>query len=87
MYSYERKDYRSLKFKYRHYLIKRFVDYVESNKEFMLILFDAIEMLYLCWREVTPETLVKSYNGATVKLETETIITTMRLKVISFDCT
>ncbi|KAL2304996.1 hypothetical protein Nmel_006965 [Mimus melanotis] len=87
MYSYERKDYRSLKFKYRHYLIKRFVDYVESNKEFMLILFDAIEMLYLCWREVTPETIVKSYNGATVKLETETIITTMRLKVISFDCT
>ncbi|XP_023780579.1 tigger transposable element-derived protein 4 [Cyanistes caeruleus] len=63
---------RSLKVKYRHCLIKRFVDCVESNKEFMLTLHDAIEMLYLCWREVTPETIVKSYNGATFKLETET---------------
>ncbi|NXT68089.1 TIGD4 protein, partial [Chaetops frenatus] len=63
---------RSLKVKYRHCLIKRFVDCVESNKEFMLTLLDAIEMLYLCWREVTPETIVKSYNGATFKLETET---------------
>ncbi|KAI1238431.1 hypothetical protein IHE44_0013160, partial [Lamprotornis superbus] len=63
---------RSLKFKYRHCLTKRFVDCVESNKEFMLTLLDAIEMLYLCWREVAPETIVKSYNGATFKLETET---------------
>ncbi|NXR70149.1 TIGD4 protein, partial [Rhadina sibilatrix] len=63
---------RSLKVKYRHCLIKRFVDCVESNKEFMLTLLDAMEMLYLCWREVTPETIVKSYNGATFKLETET---------------
>ncbi|NXH90175.1 TIGD4 protein, partial [Edolisoma coerulescens] len=63
---------RSLKVKYRHCLIKRFVDCVESNKEFMLTLLDAIEMLSLCWREVTPETIVKSYNGATFKLETET---------------
>ncbi|XP_063277400.1 tigger transposable element-derived protein 4-like [Prinia subflava] len=62
----------SLKVKYKHCLIKRFVDCVESNKEFMLILLDEIEMLYLCWREVTPETIVKSYNGATFKLETET---------------
>ncbi|NXS80364.1 TIGD4 protein, partial [Erpornis zantholeuca] len=63
---------RSLKVKYRHCLIKRLVDCVESNKEFMLTLLDAIEMLYLCWREVTPQTIVKSYNGATFKLETET---------------
>ncbi|NWT58632.1 TIGD4 protein, partial [Erythrocercus mccallii] len=62
---------RSLKVKYRHCLIKRFVDCVESNNEFMLTLLDAIEMLNLCWREVTPETIVKSYNGATFKLETE----------------
>ncbi|NWV75633.1 TIGD4 protein, partial [Dasyornis broadbenti] len=63
---------RSLKVKYRHCLIKRFVDWAESNKEFLLTLLDAIEMLYLCWREVTPQTIVKSYNGATFKLETET---------------
>ncbi|NWY70315.1 TIGD4 protein, partial [Erithacus rubecula] len=62
---------RSLKVKYRRCLIKRFVDCVESNKEFMLTLLDAIEMLHLCWREVTPETIAKSYNGATFKLETE----------------
>ncbi|XP_053831934.1 tigger transposable element-derived protein 4 [Vidua macroura] len=58
---------RCLKVKYRHCLIKRFVDCVESNKEFMLTLLDAIEMLYLCWRELTPETIAKSF-----KLETET---------------
>ncbi|NWW06420.1 TIGD4 protein, partial [Oreocharis arfaki] len=63
---------RSLKVKYRHCLIKRLVDCVESNKEFMLTLLDAIEMLYLCWRQVTPQTIVKSYSGATFKLETET---------------
>ncbi|NWR45039.1 TIGD4 protein, partial [Regulus satrapa] len=63
---------RHLKVKYRHCLIKRFVDCVENNKEFMLTLFDAIEMLHLCWREVTPETIVKSYNGGTFKLDTET---------------
>ncbi|NWI55948.1 TIGD4 protein, partial [Calyptomena viridis] len=63
---------RSLKVKYRHCLIKRFVDCVEGNKEFMLTLLDAIEMLCLCWKEVTPETIVKSYNGAGFKLETET---------------
>ncbi|XP_071411247.1 tigger transposable element-derived protein 4 [Pithys albifrons albifrons] len=63
---------RSLKVKYRHCLIKRFVDSVEGNKEFMLSLLDAIEMLHQCWREVTPQTIVKSYNGAGFKLETET---------------
>uniref|UniRef100_A0A8D2MII9 Tigger transposable element derived 4 n=1 Tax=Zonotrichia albicollis TaxID=44394 RepID=A0A8D2MII9_ZONAL len=63
---------RSLKVKYRHCLIKRFVDCVESNKEFRLTLPGAIEMLYLCWRKVTPETIAKSCNGATFKLETET---------------
>uniref|UniRef100_A0A8C5U041 Tigger transposable element derived 4 n=1 Tax=Malurus cyaneus samueli TaxID=2593467 RepID=A0A8C5U041_9PASS len=68
----KQKIIRSLKVKYRHCLIKRFVDCVESNKEFMLTILDAIEMLYLCWREVTPQNIVKSCNGATLKLETET---------------
>ncbi|NXE88582.1 TIGD4 protein, partial [Menura novaehollandiae] len=63
---------RNLKIKYRHCLIKRFVDCVEGKKEFMLTLLDAIEMLYLCWKEVKPETIVKSYNEAGFKLETET---------------
>ncbi|XP_074677520.1 tigger transposable element-derived protein 4 [Strix aluco] len=63
---------RSLKVKYRRCLIKRFVDCVEGNKEFMLTLLDAIEMLYLCWREVTPETIVKSCNEAGFNLETKT---------------
>ncbi|NXH14989.1 TIGD4 protein, partial [Bucco capensis] len=62
---------RSLKVKYRHYLIKRFVDCIEGNKEFILNLLDAIEMLYLCWREITPETIVKSYNETGFKLETK----------------
>ncbi|NXS53632.1 TIGD4 protein, partial [Brachypteracias leptosomus] len=62
---------RSLKVKYRHCLIKRFVDCVEGNKEFGLTLLDAIEMLYLCWREITPETIVKSYNKAGFKVETK----------------
>ncbi|XP_041251671.1 tigger transposable element-derived protein 4 [Onychostruthus taczanowskii] len=61
-----------LKVKYRCCFIKRFVGCIESNKEFMPTLLDAIEMLCLCWREVTPETIAKSYNGVTFKLETET---------------
>ncbi|NXX12392.1 TIGD4 protein, partial [Podargus strigoides] len=62
---------RSLKVKYRRCLIKRFVDCVEDNKEFVLTLLDAIEMLHLCWRKVTPETIVKSHNEAGFKLETK----------------
>ncbi|KFR08652.1 Tigger transposable element-derived protein 4, partial [Nipponia nippon] len=62
---------RSLKVKYRCCLIKRFVDCVEGNTEFMLTLLDAIEMLHMCWRKVTPETIVKSYNEAGFKLETK----------------
>ncbi|NXJ62308.1 TIGD4 protein, partial [Rostratula benghalensis] len=62
---------RSLKVKYRHCLIKRFVDCVKGNKEFLLSLLDAIEMLHLCWRKVTPETFVKSYNETGFKLETK----------------
>ncbi|XP_065692179.1 tigger transposable element-derived protein 4 [Patagioenas fasciata] len=62
---------RSLKVKYRCCLIKRFVDCVEGNKEFMLTLLDAIEMLHLCWRKVAPKTIVKSYNEAGSKLETQ----------------
>ncbi|NXC19965.1 TIGD4 protein, partial [Corythaeola cristata] len=62
---------RSLKVKYRRCLIERFVGCVEGNKEFMLTLLDAIEMLHLCWRKVTPETIVKSHNEAGFKLETK----------------
>ncbi|NXE18629.1 TIGD4 protein, partial [Ardeotis kori] len=62
---------KSLKIKYRCCLIKRFVNCVEGNKEFMLTLLDAIEMLHLCWRKITPETIVKSYNEAGFKLETK----------------
>ncbi|NXP78090.1 TIGD4 protein, partial [Ramphastos sulfuratus] len=62
---------RSLKVKYRHCLIKRFIDCVEGNKEFTLTLLDAIEMLNLCWRKITPETIVKSLNETGFKLETK----------------
>ncbi|NXX46091.1 TIGD4 protein, partial [Tricholaema leucomelas] len=62
---------RSLKVKYRHCLIKRFVDCVESNKEFTLTLLDAIEMLNLCWKTITPETIVTSFNEGGFKLETK----------------
>ncbi|NXU54389.1 TIGD4 protein, partial [Turnix velox] len=62
---------RSLKVKYRHCLIKRFIDCVEDNKEFMLTLLDAVEMLHLCWRTVTLETFVKSCNELGFRLETE----------------
>ncbi|XP_064004729.1 tigger transposable element-derived protein 4 [Pogoniulus pusillus] len=62
---------RSLKVKYRHCLIKRFIDCVEGNKEFTLTLLDAIEMLNLCWKTVTPEPIVTSFNEAGFKLETK----------------
>ncbi|XP_009994284.1 PREDICTED: tigger transposable element-derived protein 4 [Chaetura pelagica] len=62
---------RSLKVKYRRCLIKRFVDCVEGNKEFILTLLDAVEMLHLCWRKVVPGTIIKSSNEAGFKLETK----------------
>ncbi|KAM6269722.1 tigger transposable element-derived protein 4 [Porphyrio hochstetteri] len=62
---------RSLKIKYRSCLIKRFVDCVEGNQEYMLTLLDAVEMLHLCWRNITPETIVKCYSEAGFKLETK----------------
>ncbi|XP_075786173.1 tigger transposable element-derived protein 4 [Pelodiscus sinensis] len=55
---------RSLKVKYRHRLLKRFVDCVEGSKAFTLTLLDAADMLHLSWRNVTPETIIKSYNKA-----------------------
>ncbi|NXO03111.1 TIGD4 protein, partial [Rhinopomastus cyanomelas] len=61
---------RSLKVKYRLCLMKRFVDCVEGNTEFLLTLLDAVEMLYQCWSKVTPETTVKSCNEAGFNLET-----------------
>ncbi|XP_069710975.1 tigger transposable element-derived protein 4 [Phaenicophaeus curvirostris] len=62
---------RSLKVRYRCCLIKRFIDCVQGNKEFMLTLLDAVEMLHLCWKKVTPEAVVKSYDEAGFKLETK----------------
>ncbi|XP_053259070.1 tigger transposable element-derived protein 4 [Podarcis raffonei] len=53
---------KSLKVKYRCLLLKRFVDCVESGKEFTLTLLDAVDMLYLCWRAVSPGTVVKSHS-------------------------
>ncbi|NWU70485.1 TIGD4 protein, partial [Pterocles burchelli] len=62
---------RSLKVKYRCCLIKRFVDCIGGNKEFTLTLLDIIEMLHLCWRKITQETIVKSYSEAGFKIETK----------------
>lgn len=55
---------KSLKIKYRHCLIKKFLSSVESSKEFTFSLLDAVDTLHLCWRAVTPETIVKSYEEA-----------------------
>ncbi|XP_010811977.2 tigger transposable element-derived protein 4 isoform X1 [Bos taurus] len=58
---------RSLKIKYRHCLIKKFLSSVEGSKEFTFSLLDAVDTLHLCWRAVTPETIVKSYEEAGFK--------------------
>ena len=58
---------RSLKIKYRHCLIKKFLSSVEGSKEFTFSLLDAVDILHLCWRAVTPETIVKSYEEAGFK--------------------
>ena len=58
---------RSLKIKYRHCLIKKFLSSVEGSKEFTFSLLDAVDTLHLCWRAVTQETIVKSYEEAGFK--------------------
>ncbi|XP_017354251.1 tigger transposable element-derived protein 4 [Cebus imitator] len=58
---------KSLKIKYRQCLIKKFLSSVESSKEFTFSLLDAVDTLHLCWRAVTPETIVKSYEEAGFK--------------------
>ncbi|XP_045686721.1 tigger transposable element-derived protein 4 [Phyllostomus hastatus] len=58
---------KSLKIKYRHCLIKKFLSSVEGSKEFTFSLLDAVDTLHLCWRAVTPETIVKSYEEAGFK--------------------
>ncbi|XP_072477369.1 tigger transposable element-derived protein 4 [Notamacropus eugenii] len=58
---------KSLKVKYRFCLIKKFLDSVESSKEFAFTLLDAVDMLHLCWRTVTPKTIVESYEKAGFK--------------------
>ncbi|XP_077158514.1 tigger transposable element-derived protein 4 [Paroedura picta] len=55
---------KSMKIKYWYLLLKRFVDCVEDGKEFKLSLLEAVDMLYLCWRAVPPETIIKSYRKA-----------------------
>ncbi|XP_051820496.1 tigger transposable element-derived protein 4 [Antechinus flavipes] len=58
---------KTLKVKYRFCLVKKFFDSVESSKEFTFSLLDAVDMLHLCWRTVTPETIVESYEKAGFK--------------------
>nr|XP_044987310.1 tigger transposable element-derived protein 4 [Jaculus jaculus] len=58
---------KSLKIKYRHCLIKRFLSSVEGSREFTFSLLDAVDTLHLCWRAVTPETIIKSYEAAGFK--------------------
>ncbi|KAM5255825.1 tigger transposable element-derived protein 4 [Ctenodactylus gundi] len=62
---------KSLKIKYRHCLIKKFLSSVESSKEFTFSLLDAVDTLHLCWRAVTTETIVKSYEEAGFKSQKE----------------
>ncbi|XP_004685385.1 PREDICTED: tigger transposable element-derived protein 4 [Condylura cristata] len=59
----------NLKIKYRHCLIKKFLSSVEDSREFTFSLLDAVDMLHLCWRTVTPETIVKSYEEAGFKFQ------------------
>ncbi|MGH0173463.1 UNVERIFIED_CONTAM: hypothetical protein FKN15_065596 [Acipenser sinensis] len=62
---------KSLKVKYRHQLIKRFVECVEKSKEYTLSLLDTVDMLHLCWRNVTQETVTFSYKMARFKLQND----------------
>lgn len=62
---------KSLKIKYRHCLIKKFLSSVEGSKEFTFSLLDAVDTLHLCWRAVTSETIVKSYEEAGFKSQKE----------------
>lgn len=62
---------KSLKIKYRHSLIKKFLNSVESSKEFTFSLLDAVDTLHLCWRTVTTETIVRSYEEAGFKSQKE----------------
>ncbi|XP_008852484.1 tigger transposable element-derived protein 4 [Nannospalax galili] len=61
---------KSLKIKYRQCLIKKFLSSVENSKEFTFSLLDAVDTLHLCWRAVTPETIVKSFEEAGFKSPT-----------------
>ncbi|XP_005400967.1 PREDICTED: tigger transposable element-derived protein 4 [Chinchilla lanigera] len=62
---------KSLKIKYRHCLIKKFLNSVESSTEFAFSLLDAVDTLHLCWRTVTTETIVRSYEEAGFKSQKE----------------
>ncbi|XP_008265541.2 tigger transposable element-derived protein 4 [Oryctolagus cuniculus] len=62
---------KSLKIKYRHCLIKKFLSSVEGSKEFMFSLLDAVDTLHLCWRAVTTETIVQSFEEAGFKCPKE----------------
>lgn len=60
---------KNLKIKYRHCLIKKFLSSVEGSREFTFSLLDAVDTLHICWRAVTPETIVKSYEEAGFKFQ------------------
>ncbi|XP_037352821.1 tigger transposable element-derived protein 4 [Talpa occidentalis] len=60
---------KNLKIKYRRCLIKKFLSSVEGSREFTFSLLDAIDTLHLCWRAVTTETIVKSFEEAGFKFQ------------------
>ncbi|KAJ7326885.1 hypothetical protein JRQ81_016644 [Phrynocephalus forsythii] len=60
---------KSLKIQYRSLLLKKFVDSLDNGKAFSLSLLDAIDMLHLCWRAVSPGTIVNSYIRAGFRAE------------------
>ncbi|XP_015339967.1 tigger transposable element-derived protein 4 [Marmota marmota marmota] len=62
---------KSLKIKYRHCLIKKFLSSVEDSREFTFSLLDAVDTLHLCWSTVTSETIIKSYEEAGFKSQKE----------------
>ncbi|XP_008570816.1 PREDICTED: tigger transposable element-derived protein 4 [Galeopterus variegatus] len=67
---------KSLKVKYRFSLINKFLSSVEDSKEFTFSLLDAVDTLHLCWRAVTREIIVKSYEEAGFKSQKEESDTT-----------
>ncbi|XP_042326264.1 tigger transposable element-derived protein 4 [Sceloporus undulatus] len=58
---------KNLKIRYRSLLFKKFIDCVDSGKEFSVTLLNALDMLQLCWRAVSSGTIINSYIEAGFK--------------------